>query len=321
MRLTFKPKRLATAIWTAFAITQAEVIFAAGDITNIPSSGGSFIVKDSTGVTDRLKVTEGGVVTIPSLPTGTTANSLTCFDSAGRLGPCASGTGVGATGAAGPTGPTGAIGPTGAAGTASTVAGPTGPTGPIGATGAAGATGTASSVAGPTGPTGAAGATGSIGPTGNVGSTGGAGPTGPTGPIGAVGATGADSNVAGPTGPTGPVGAAGATGTASVVPGPTGPVGSNGSVGPTGPTGPSGASGGVSLTKYTSSVLNLSNTSTPRSISATCGAGTAVSGGCRLLTGADVNYFSSSYMNGTTQWTCEYIEYGTGTAEAYVHCQ
>ncbi len=135
MRHSFRPKRLVAALWTAFAL-HAPVIYAA-DITNIPPSGGGFVVKDNTGQTDRLRVQETGVVTIPGLPTGTASNTVTCFDSVtGRLGPCAPGV------AAGPTGATGAVGATGA-------------TGALGATGAVGATGA-------TGDTGATGATGFV---------------------------------------------------------------------------------------------------------------------------------------------------------------
>ncbi len=148
MRHSFRPKRLVAALWTAFAL-HAPVIYAA-DITNIPPSGGGFVVKDNTGQTDRLRVQETGVVTIPGLPTGTASNTVTCFDSVtGRLGPCAPGV------AAGPTGATGAVGATGA-------------TGALGATGAVGATGA----------TGALGATGAVGATGATGDTGATGATG-----------------------------------------------------------------------------------------------------------------------------------------------
>jgi hypothetical protein len=99
------------------------------------------VVKDNTGLTDRFRVQETGTVTIPGLPTGSTTNTVTCFDSAsGRLGPCASGVGTGPTGATGATGVAGPAGATGAAG-ATGVAGPAGPTGAAGATGAAAITG------------------------------------------------------------------------------------------------------------------------------------------------------------------------------------
>lgn len=90
MRHSFRPKPIVAALWTAFAL-QLPVAFAA-DITNTPPSGSGFVVKDNTGVTDRFRVQETGTVTIPGLPTGSTANTVTCFDSAsGRLGPCATG--------------------------------------------------------------------------------------------------------------------------------------------------------------------------------------------------------------------------------------
>ena len=303
---SFKSTRLAASIWTAFALTQTEVIFAAGDIVNIPPSGGSFIVKDSTGVTDRLKVTEGGVITVPTLPTGAASNNLTCFDSTGRLGPCASGIGAGATGPTGPTGATGATGVTGATGAASTVAGPTGPTGAPGATGAMGATGAASTVAGPTGPTGATGATGAAGAASTV-----AGPTGPTGApgaTGAMGATGAASTVAGPTGPTGATGATGAAGAASTVAGPTGP---------TGATGPAGSIGAI--TSYTNNAVNQFDV--VMNVDATCASGTAISGGCSSSDYTNFFLYGSSPLS-SNAWRCSiYLSSGySGTATAHVKC-
>ena len=128
MRPSFRPKLIVAALWLAFAL-QTPVVIAA-DITVTPPSGSGFVVKDNTGVTDRLRVQESGTVTIPGLPTGATSNTMTCFDNAsGRLGPCAPGVGTGPTGATGATGPTGATGATG----------PTGATGATGATGPAGA--------------------------------------------------------------------------------------------------------------------------------------------------------------------------------------
>ena len=158
MRITFKPKRTVVAIWMAFALAQPGLTWAvpAGDIVNTPPAGGSFVVKDNTGTTDRLRVTEGGVVTMPSLPTGTVGNTVTCFDSAsGRLGPCAPGVAVGPTGATGLNGATGVTGSTGA-------------TGAVGATGSTGVTG----VTGATGAQGVTGATGATGSTGSTGATG-----------------------------------------------------------------------------------------------------------------------------------------------------
>ena len=66
MRHSFRPKRLVAASWAAFAL-QMPVTYAA-DITATPPSGSGFVVKDNTGLIDRLLVQETGTVTIPSLP-------------------------------------------------------------------------------------------------------------------------------------------------------------------------------------------------------------------------------------------------------------
>lgn len=278
---SFPPKRLAAAVWTAFAL-HTPMAFAA-DITNRPPSGGGFVVKDSTGLVDRLRVQESGAVTIPGLPGATAVNTVTCFDSAsGRLGPCTSGAGTGATGA------TGAVGATGATGVAGVI-------GAAGTTGATGATGAASTVVGPTGATGAIGAMGATGaplafqgtwsgsttyaigdaiyengssyialtsnlninPATDVAGSGAnwallaakgaSGATGATGTTGAAGATGA-------TGTTGVTGATGATGTTGAT-GSTGATGATGT-GTTGATGATGPAGAGSFNRVSGSVAN-----------------------------------------------------------------
>lgn len=217
MRHPHKPKHIAAAIWIAFALMQSTTAFAqAGDIVNTPPAGGGFVVKDSSGTTDRLRVTEGGVVTIPGLPSAASVDAVTCFDTAsGRLGPCAAGL------TTGPTGPTGAAGPTGATGVA-------GPTGAVGAVG----------------PTGVTGAQGPMGAQGLPGIQGLIGPQGIAGPVGATGAAGP----AGATGASGPQGIQGTQGFAGPM-GATGPVGADGATGPTGATGATGASG-IGITEY-----------------------------------------------------------------------
>lgn len=266
---------LAAAITVAIVVGSASS--QAADVEVQPATGGSFVVKDSTGATAHFVVGDDGKVTISGLPGSPALNSPVCFDSTtGQLGSCSSLTGptgpmgppgaAGATGATGPTGDTGATGATGPTGStgatgATGVTGPTGATGLTGPTGVTGATGDAGSV-GPTGATGATGATGNTGPvgptgntgttgaTGNTGATGAAGPTGaagatgdtgPIGPIGVTGSTGATGN----TGPTGSIGAPGAAGPA----GPTGSAGANGATGPTGSTGATGAAGAGPIIK------------------------------------------------------------------------
>ncbi len=327
MHPTPKPKRLAAAIWTALAVAQAEVSIAA-DIVNTPPSGGSFVVKDSTGTTDRLRVTEAGVVTIPSLSGAAQNANLTCFNSAtGQLGPCQAGVGGGATGPAGPTGATGAAGPTGPAG-ATGAAGPTGPAGTAGVTGPTGPSGSIGSL-GATGPAGATGATGAVGPTGPTGST---GPTGPTGasmqsgtidPVAGVGADGdfyfnststmlfgpkasgtwpAGVSLIGPTGAAGSQGLQGITGDAGAT-GPTGPQGAQGTAGTagtagaTGPTGPQGAQG----TAGTAGTAGATGPTGPQGTQGTAGtAGTAGATGPTGATGAAGGINSTNIVIGTT---------------------
>lgn len=93
MHHSFRSKRFFAALWTVLAL-QAPTAFAA-DITATPPAGGGFVVKDSTGTTDRFRVQESGTVTIPGLPGAASANTATCFNNlSGQLGPCAAGSGT-----------------------------------------------------------------------------------------------------------------------------------------------------------------------------------------------------------------------------------
>ena len=135
MKSSFHPLRLICALSAVYALHTPLAL--AADLSFTPPSGGGFVIKSPGGAQERFRVQGTGEVTVPGLNGAPTANNLTCFDGAGRLGPCAAGIGSGATGATGPTGATGATGvtgPTGATGTA----GVTGATGPTGATGATG---------------------------------------------------------------------------------------------------------------------------------------------------------------------------------------
>lgn len=115
---------------------------------------------------------------------------------------------------------------------------------------------------GPAGANGAPGATGAIGPQGPAGPAGATGAQGPVGPIGPQGATGNT----GATGATGMAGPAGATG----VPGPMGPVG---------PQGPSGAAAGVETFEVSSAPTIVRPFDGVLSATATCPAGSVVTGG------------------------------------------
>ena len=75
----------------AFSVFGAQLALAA-DITVAPPAAGGFVVKDSGGTLDRVRVQESGAVSAPGLPGATAVGSSLCFDSAtGQLGPCSMG--------------------------------------------------------------------------------------------------------------------------------------------------------------------------------------------------------------------------------------
>jgi hypothetical protein len=152
----------------------------AADVSVTPPSGGSFVVRDSSGNPVHFQVDANGNVLIPGLQGAPARNALICFDTvSGTLGPCAAGAGLGPTGATGAQGIPGIQGTTGATGAlGATGAGAAGPTGAQGIQGVIGATG-ATGITGATG----AGATGTTGVQGIQGVTGATGTTGPTGAI------------------------------------------------------------------------------------------------------------------------------------------
>ena len=130
---------------------------------------------------------------------------------------------------------------------------------------------------GPQGPQGPKGDTGATGPKGDTGATGATGPTGATGATGATGPKG-DTGATGATGPTGATGATGATG----------PKGDTGDTGPAGPPGPTGTLtsqevAGPSVTLC--SIFDITCTNM-RESTATCPAGTVVTGGGYTADGA-----------------------------------
>lgn len=75
---------------------------AAADVTVQPAAGSGFVVKDSGGANDRLRVQENGQVSLPAVPTAATQSQSVCIAASGLLGPCAGGgTPLGGSGAAG----------------------------------------------------------------------------------------------------------------------------------------------------------------------------------------------------------------------------
>jgi len=163
--------------WLVFASVVILLAFTnvvLAEVVVKPDAGDSFTVKDQSDA-DKFKVTEGGEVFVPDVPTRSTgpAGAIPlCADGSnnGHLVPCDQDSWIG------PQGDTGPIGATG----------PQGDTGPIGATGPQGDTGSIGAT-GPRGDTGPIGATGPQGDTGPIGAT---GPQGDTGPIGATGQQG-----------------------------------------------------------------------------------------------------------------------------------
>ena len=175
----------------------------------------------------------------------------------GREGPPGPQGPKGDTGATGQQGPQGVQGPAGPIGPQG-LTGPQGNPGPQGVQGLTGATG----AQGATGPQGPAGPTGSQGATGATGAQGATGPQGPAGPQGPQGITG----LTGLTGPAGPAGAVG-------------PAGPAGAVGPAGPAGPPGPNNVLRTTSVTADPPTTVPTNQERSSTATCPAGTVVTGG------------------------------------------
>lgn len=152
MRDRFPLRPIAAALCVAFALPLPAAI--AADVSVSVPTGGGFTILDFTDMQTLFHVLDSGDVFVPGLAGAPANGSPTCFDApTGRLGPCAAGVGVGATGATGATGVTGATGAIGMTG-ATGAAGMTGATGPIGSTGAMGPGG----ATGATGPTGATGA-------------------------------------------------------------------------------------------------------------------------------------------------------------------
>ena len=184
------------------------------------------------------------------------------------------------------------------------IIGAQGPAGPVGAVGPAG-------VAGPAGAAGAIGSIGPIGPIGPAGAIGAAGPAGPVGPAGPIGVPGA----VGATGSTGATGAAGATGAVGA-PGPIGPAGPVGPAGQPGATGAAGPAASITLTEY--STTQFAPNSGGIGVTATCGAGVAISGGCYATNGT--SKLTSFYRSSANQWYCEWSYYGNSSMTAYAYC-
>ncbi|MEN9559288.1 MAG: hypothetical protein RLZZ502_499 [Pseudomonadota bacterium] len=65
----------------------------AADVVVAPATASSFVVKDASAATDRLRVTEAGVVSMPSVPTATAQAMALCTSVTGVVGPCSANAG------------------------------------------------------------------------------------------------------------------------------------------------------------------------------------------------------------------------------------
>ncbi len=70
-----------------FAALSSPLALAA-DVVVTPSAGSGFVVKDNTGASDRLRVSEAGAVSVPAVPAAATQTTAVCMSAVGLLGPC-----------------------------------------------------------------------------------------------------------------------------------------------------------------------------------------------------------------------------------------
>ena len=80
---------LAVAAAFSFAAPSAR----ATDVVVQPSAGSGFVVKDASGASERLRVQETGVVSLPGVVAAPAQSQGLCMGTSGQLGPCGSGTG------------------------------------------------------------------------------------------------------------------------------------------------------------------------------------------------------------------------------------
>lgn len=89
MKLHHLAKRTAIASIVVLSINSLSVDTAlAADVVVTPSAGSNFVVKNSAGSADRLRVNEAGAVAMPAVPSATVQSIALCADAVGVLGPC-----------------------------------------------------------------------------------------------------------------------------------------------------------------------------------------------------------------------------------------
>lgn len=90
--VNFRESALTIAIAAATAALGTASAFAA-DVIVTPSAGSSFVVKNSAGSADRMRVNESGAVALPAVPGAAAQSIALCADVVGVLGPCAANAG------------------------------------------------------------------------------------------------------------------------------------------------------------------------------------------------------------------------------------
>ena len=60
----------------------------AADVTVQPAAGSGFVVKDASGASERLRVQESGMISLPGMATAPAQAQGVCISAAGQLGPC-----------------------------------------------------------------------------------------------------------------------------------------------------------------------------------------------------------------------------------------
>ena len=84
---------LATAIALVCALGGAMQPARAADITVQPAAGNGFVIKDTAGSNERLRVQESGAISLPGVPAAPSQPQGLCMGASGQLGPCSGGTG------------------------------------------------------------------------------------------------------------------------------------------------------------------------------------------------------------------------------------
>jgi len=77
----------------ACALNGLSLPLYAADVVIQPASASGFVVKDASGVNERLRVQESGAISLPSIPAAAVQPQGLCMSASGQLGPCGANTG------------------------------------------------------------------------------------------------------------------------------------------------------------------------------------------------------------------------------------